>query len=93
MSKHTPMVVAAAKALCRRGAEQCCVDFDDSWKVYGDEYLTDAQATLEAAGVPALLAALQSAADSLAQMALDRNDQELADLALNLRAAARGATE
>ena len=45
------------------------------------------------AKAPALLAALQSAADSLAQMALDRNDKELADLALNLRAAARGATE
>ena len=57
-----------------------------------DEALMAANARLIAAA-PDLLAALQSAADSLAQMALDRNDKELADLALNLRAAARGATE
>lgn len=40
-----------------------------------------------------LYEALQSSADSLARIALDRGDQELADLALNMRAAARGATE
>ena len=45
------------------------------------------------AAAPDLLAALQSSADSLARIALDRNDQELADLALSMRAAARGATE
>ena len=38
-----------------------------------------------------LHAALQSSADSLARIALDRGDNELADLALSMRAAARGA--
>lgn len=56
--KHTPMVVAAARVLCRRGAEQCCVDFEDSWKLYGEDYLEDARQALDAAGVPELLEVL-----------------------------------
>ena len=52
------MVVAAARVLCKRGAEQCNVDFDDSWKVYGDMYLEDAKAVLEAVGAPELLSEL-----------------------------------
>ena len=43
------------------------------------------------ARAPDMHAALQSSADSLARIALDRNDHELADLALSMRAAARGA--
>lgn len=57
-AKHATMVVAAARALCKRGAEQCNVDFEDDWKVYGDSYLEDAEAALQAAAVPELLAAL-----------------------------------
>lgn len=59
MSAHTPMAVAAAKALCRRSAEQCGVDAEDSWKVYGDDYLADAAAMLDACGATELLEALQ----------------------------------
>lgn len=50
------MVVAAAKVLCRRGADLCQVDPDDSWKIYGETYIEDAQAVLEACGALDLLA-------------------------------------
>ncbi len=42
-------IAAAARVLCRRAAEQCNVDFEDSWKVYGDDYLEDARAMFAAA--------------------------------------------
>ncbi|MNM28146.1 hypothetical protein D3C81_386550 [compost metagenome] len=56
--KHTPMVVAAARALCRRDSDLCNVDFDDNWKIYGDGFLADAQVALESAAATELLEAL-----------------------------------
>lgn len=56
-NKHTPMVVAAARALCRRDSDICNVDFDDNWKFYGDGFLMDAQVALESAAAPELLEA------------------------------------
>lgn len=58
-AQHTPMVVAAARVLCERNAEQCNVNFEDSWKFYSDDFLADAQAMLDAAGAPELLAFAQ----------------------------------
>lgn len=43
------MVVAAARELNKRAAEACNVDEADSWNIYGDEYIEDARAVLEAA--------------------------------------------
>lgn len=60
-AKHTPMVVAAARVLCKRGADECNVDFEDSWKVHGNSYLEDARLALEAAAAPELLEALHHA--------------------------------
>jgi hypothetical protein len=40
--------VAVAKALCKRSAELCGVDFDDSWKAYGEDFLLDADAAIVA---------------------------------------------
>ena len=57
-AKHTPMVVAAARVLAQRAAAQCNVDAEDNWKVYGEDYLQEAEAALNAAGAPELLAAL-----------------------------------
>lgn len=57
-NKHTPMVVAAARALCRRNSDLCNVDFDDNWKLYGGDFLMDAQVALESAAAPELLEAL-----------------------------------
>ena len=57
-AEHTPMEVAAARFLCRRDSEVCNVDSDDNWKIYGDEYLSDAREVLKAAGVSELLEAL-----------------------------------
>lgn len=54
-NKHTPMVVAAARALCRRNSELCNVDFEDNWKLFGDGFLMDAQLALESAAAPELL--------------------------------------
>jgi phosphoglucomutase len=54
------MVVAAARVLNARAAEACMIDAEDSWKTYGDEYLEDAHAALEAAGANGLLAALKA---------------------------------
>ena len=59
MSGHTSMVVAAARALNSRAAEQCNVDPEDQWKVYGEAFLQDAEAALTAAAAPELLKALQ----------------------------------
>ena len=42
-------ITAAAKALCRQASTACNVDFDDNWKLYGDEYIADATAVLNAA--------------------------------------------
>lgn len=42
-------ITAAAKALCRQASTACNVDFDDNWKVYGDDYIADATAALNAA--------------------------------------------
>jgi hypothetical protein len=86
--KHTPMVVAAARALCKRGAEQCNVDFEDSWKVYGEDYLNDAQAALDAAGAPDLLDALRLAHAELHAMRAAVGPGVLTDKAI---AAARAA--
>ena len=59
-----PMVVAAARVLCKRSAEQCNVDAHDNWKVYGDDYLADAAAALDAAAAPDLLAVCLRLAES-----------------------------
>lgn len=37
----------------------CDVNFEDSWKQYGEDYLRDAQAVLDAVGAPDLLEALE----------------------------------
>lgn len=62
MSKHTPMAVKAARELCRRVSDACMVNEADNWAIYGDEHIADAEAALDAAGVPALLEALQKIA-------------------------------
>ncbi len=49
MTQHTPDVVAAARVLCKRGAEICNVDEADSWEAYGADYLEDAALALAAA--------------------------------------------
>lgn len=59
-AQHTPMVVAAARAMNKRMAEQCNVDADDQWKLYGDDMLSDAKAILDAAGAIDLLSALKT---------------------------------
>jgi hypothetical protein len=56
-----PMVVAAARALCKRDAEICNIDYEAEWKEHGGEYVKDAQTALDAAGALELLAALQHA--------------------------------
>jgi hypothetical protein len=43
------MVVAAARVLNKRAADACNIDEADSWNIYGDEYISDARAALEAA--------------------------------------------
>jgi hypothetical protein len=48
-ARHTPAVVTAARVLCKRAAEECNVNADDSWAVYADIFLEDAQAALAAA--------------------------------------------
>ena len=59
------MVSRAARVLWDGGAEQCGVDAGDSWKVYGSEYIADAQAMLDEVGVTDLLAALRRCAQRI----------------------------
>ena len=61
MRAHPPMVVAAARVLSRRAADECNVDAGDHWNLYADTYLADAQAALDAAGMADMLAALKLA--------------------------------
>jgi hypothetical protein len=42
-------VTAAARVLANRSADQCGVNRDDNWKVYGQDFIDDARAALEAA--------------------------------------------
>ena len=53
MSQRKPltdeMVVAAARMLNERQADACGVDKDDQWKMYGQDFIEDARAMLEAA--------------------------------------------
>ena len=44
-----PDVSAMAKVLSDRAADACCVDPDDNWKIYGQEYIEDVRAMLAAA--------------------------------------------
>lgn len=43
-----PDVSAMAKVLSDRVADACCVDPDDNWKIYGQEYIEDVRAMLAA---------------------------------------------
>ena len=59
------MLHNTARALCKRASEDCGVDFEDNWKLYGESFIADARAALDAAAAPELLAACQSAAQWL----------------------------
>ena len=43
-----PDVSAMAKVLSDRAASACCVDPDDNWKIYGQDYIADVRAMLAA---------------------------------------------
>lgn len=58
---YAPMTVAAARWLSRNAAERCGVNADDEWKVYGGDYLKDADALLQDIGAAGLLIACQQA--------------------------------
>lgn len=42
-------IIAAARELNRRAAEACNIDEEDSWKIYGDGYIEDVHAAIDAA--------------------------------------------
>ena len=44
--REVPDVSAMAKVLSDRVASACCVDPDDNWKIYGQEYIEDVRAML-----------------------------------------------
>lgn len=67
-TNHSPMVVAAARELCKRASEVCNVDFEDNWKIYGSDFIADAKAALDACGAPELLEALQAAEQKLVEL-------------------------
>jgi len=63
-AKFTPMVIAAARALCKSSSEVCNVDYEDNWKLYGGEFLIEAERALAACGANDLLEALQAVVDA-----------------------------
>lgn len=71
-AKHTPMVVAAARALNKRCADACGIDAEDQWKIYGAEFLEDAQFVLDAAGASDLLASLKEADEDFEREGFDK---------------------
>jgi hypothetical protein len=56
-----PMVVAAARALCRLHAVACNVNEADLWNLESDWFKSDASEALAAAGMPEMLEVLQCA--------------------------------
>jgi hypothetical protein len=74
-----PMVVAAARTLCKRSSEACNVNNDDNWKVYGQDFIEDAQAALDACGASELLEALLTTAAMLSACRLIVSDKECRD--------------
>lgn len=57
-AKHSPMVIAAARELCKRAAGTMRLDFEPWWESSRDAYIADAQAAFDAAGVGELVEAL-----------------------------------
>lgn len=53
------MAIAAGRALCKLSSESCNIDFDDNWKFYGEHFIEDADAALEASGARELLTVLE----------------------------------
>lgn len=93
-TKHTPMVVAAARTMCKLESEGCGVDNDDLWKIYGAEFLKDAEKVVEATVAYELLHQLELAEgrlmtlDAMKHPAIPLND----DLIESIRAAIAAAT-
>lgn len=90
-AKHTPMVVAAAREMCRLASQMCGVDNDDNWKTYGEGYLAEAASVLEAAGLPALLSELKNVSFLLMSACLVIKDDDARGVALAAVKRARGA--
>lgn len=88
MSALHPMLVKAARTLCDRGADQCGVDREDSWKTYGDDYLKDAEAVLSACGAFDLLQAMESIRDCCEE---DRAARDYESRQTEIRGIARAA--
>jgi hypothetical protein len=55
-----PMVMRAARVLNRRAAQCCNTNEEDSWRVYGPDFIADAHAALTACGALECLEALQT---------------------------------
>lgn len=89
MSKHTPMIVKAARALCRHASTECGVNEADNWAIYSDEFLADAEVALHAVAAPALLEALQTLVDCSKYGPLSED----ADAWIDARAAIATATQ
>lgn len=64
---YTPMEIAAARTLCRLQSTACNVDNGDLWALHGGDFLDEARAVLESAGVPDMLDALRLVVDLSSQ--------------------------
>lgn len=69
MNGFSPMVVAVARRLNEIASDECGTDKDDSWKIYGNEYLSEANSALGAAGCFELVQALQDMIEAAQSMA------------------------
>lgn len=56
-----PMVIKAARVLNRRTAQCCNTDEEDSWRVYGPDFIADAQVALTGCGALDCLQGLEYA--------------------------------
>lgn len=75
-----PDVSAMARVLSDRVASACCVDRDDNWAMYGQEYIKDVQAMLTATPAPEVRQAEQrwSSFDEWLAWELDQGDGTMA---------------
>lgn len=77
-TKHTPMVIAAAREMVRIHAEACNVNKDDLWAIESSSFLDEAQSVIDASGASAVVEALEWMLDAFG----DRNNPPKVMLAM-----------
>lgn len=83
---NSPRITAAARALCKLSATECNINEEDNWKLYGDQFKTDAAVALAAADAISVSATRLKTEVRLQKMCIERLSSQKLDLESALRA-------